>query len=305
MVASILKGLVIFLAAQGMFLHAGHSLPKKRGGTRVVARKAKAKPKPSKPEAPGPLRLRSSAALVMDQSTGEVLVAKQPEARAPIASLTKLMTAMVVLDAGLDLNETIRIEAEDVDTLRNSRSRLPVGTSLTRGEALLLALAASENRAAHALGRTYPGGRAACVVAMNAKAKALGMATAQFVDTSGLDAGNQATPKDLATMVDAAYHYPVIRDFSTRPEAEIEAGRRRITFNNTNGLVRSAQWIIGLSKTGYIREAGKCLVMQAQLAGRPLVIVLMDSWGRYTRQGDAIRIKQWLERTLWSGSVRR
>lgn len=320
MFSSFLKILLALLLVQGA-VFAG--TPRSRSGARSKPRPAKvrvkAKPKPKvrakakvrngrsvrKVEAPGVLRLQSSAALVMDQATGEVLVAKQAEAPVPIASLTKLMTAMVVLDAGLNLDEEIRIESEDKDTLRNSRSRLPVGTLLTRGEALLLALAASENRAAHALGRTYPGGTEACVVAMNAKAKALGLSTARFRDTSGLDGGNQAAPRDLAAMVDAAHGYPVIRDYSTRPETEIEAGRRRIAFNNTNGLVRNAQWAIGLSKTGYIREAGKCLVMQAHLSGRPLVIVLMDSWGRYTRQGDAIRIKQWLEHAVKTGKLRK
>lgn len=298
MVASLFKVLLALMVIQGGLLTGA---PSAKGSARAKARakvRLRTKATPVRPPAPGPLRLKSSAALVVDQTTGEVLVAKQVEAPVPIASLTKLMTAMVVLDAGQNLDETIRIESEDVDTLRNSRSRLPVGTVLSRRDALLLALAASENRAAHALGRTYPGGASACVRAMNAKAAALGMVTAHFEDTSGLDAGNRAAPKDLATMVKAAYGYPLIRDFSTRPEAEIDVGRRRIAFNNTNGLVRSGQWMIGLSKTGYIREAGKCLVMQAQLVGRPLIIVLMDSWGRYTRQGDAIRIKRWLETTL-------
>lgn len=317
MVASFLKILLALLIAQGSVLLGAQRprtspRPKPRPAKARVKAKPKPKPKPrvkakvhkaGKVEAPGTLRLKSSAALVMDQATGEVLVAKQAEAPVPIASLTKLMTAMVVLDAGLDLDEEIRIASEDKDTLRHSRSRLPVGTLLTRGEALLLALAASENRAAHALGRTYPGGMAACVAAMNAKAKALGLTSARFLDTSGLEGGNQATARDLAAMVNAAHGYPVIRDYSTRPETEIEAGRRRIAFNNTNGLVRNAQWAIGLSKTGYIREAGKCLVMQAHLSGRPLVIVLLDSWGRYTRQGDAVRIKQWLETAVKVGKT--
>ncbi len=241
-------------------------------------------------------RLESSAALVMDQRTGETLVQKQPGAVVPIASITKLMTAMVVLDAKLDLREPIRIEQADVDTLRHSRSRLPVGTELTRDEALLLALLASENRAAHALGRTYPGGLAAFIPAMNAKARTLGLLDTRFEDPAGLSSGNVASPRDLARLVDAAYHYPLIREHSTRPSAEVGSGARRIAFLNTNGLVRNPHWDIGLSKTGFINEAGKCLVMQAQLAGRPLLIVLMDSWGRYTRLGDAVRVKQWLEK---------
>ncbi|HJV90170.1 MAG TPA: serine hydrolase [Holophagaceae bacterium] len=241
------------------------------------------------------LNLRSAEALVLDQRTGEVLYDKQGETLAPMASITKLMTAMVVLDANLDLKEELRIEKADVDTLRHSKSRLPVGTRLTRGEALLLALLASENRAAHALGRTYPGGLTACVAAMNAKAQALGLKRTRYEDPTGLDGGNVATARELATIVDTAHRYPVIRDFSTRGEAEIGSGRRRIAFLNTNGLTRNHRWTIGLSKTGYLEEAGKCLVMQTNLAGRALVIVLLDSWGKYTRLGDAARIRQWLE----------
>lgn len=239
--------------------------------------------------------LKSSAALVLDQRTGEVLVAKDAEAVAPIASLTKLMTAMVVLDARLDLQEELRVEKADVDTLRHSKSRLPVGTRLTRGEALLMALVASENRAAHLLGRTYPGGMEACVAAMNAKAQALGLQRTHFEETTGLDGRNVATARELAVLADTASRYPTIQDFSTRGEGEIGTGRHRIAFMNTNGLTRNPRWNLGLSKTGYIEEAGKCLVMQTSLAGRALVIVLLDSWGRYTRLGDAARIKQWLE----------
>jgi D-alanyl-D-alanine endopeptidase (penicillin-binding protein 7) len=241
------------------------------------------------------LRLRSSVVLVQDQRTGECLVAKQPEAVVPIASITKLMTAMVVLDAKLDLQEPISIEPEDVDRYRNSRSRLPVRTQLTRGEAMMLALMASENRAANALGRTYPGGLGALVAAMNDKAKALGLQETRFEDPAGLSGGNLASARDLARLVDAAHHYPQIRDFSTRSEATLRSGRRPLQFINTNALVRGHRWQIGLSKTGYLEEAGKCLVMQAQLAKRPVLIVLMDSWGKYTRLGDAQRIKQWLE----------
>jgi len=241
------------------------------------------------------LHLRSSVALVLDQRTGECLVEKQPEAVMPIASITKLMTAMVVLDAKLDLQEPITIENGDVDRLRNSRSHLPVRTQLTRGEAMMLALMSSENRAAHALGRTYPGGLEAFVTAMNAKAKALGLQEARFEDPAGLSGGNLASARDLAKLVDAAHHYPQIRDFTTRDGATIRSGRRPLQFINTNALVRGHRWHIGLSKTGYLEEAGKCLVMQAQLAERPVVIVLLDSWGKYTRLGDAQRIKQWME----------
>ncbi|MFZ1613457.1 MAG: serine hydrolase [Holophaga sp.] len=241
------------------------------------------------------LHLRSSVALVQDQRTGEFLVEKQSGAVMPIASITKLMTAMVVLDAGLDLNEPIVIGSEDLDLLRHSRSRLPVNTRLTRGEALLLALMASENRAAHALGRTYPGGLDAFVAAMNTKAKTLGLSESRFEDPAGLSGGNVASARDLAKLVNAAHRYPKIRDFSTRDEATIHSGRRPLSFINTNALVRGHRWNIGLSKTGYIEEAGKCLVMQARVAERPVLIVLLDSWGKYTRLGDAQRIKQWME----------
>jgi D-alanyl-D-alanine endopeptidase (penicillin-binding protein 7) len=241
------------------------------------------------------LHLRSAVALVQDQRTGECLVEKQPEAVMPIASITKLMTAMVVLDAKLDLHEPLVIEKADLDELRHSRSHLPLRTQLTRGEALMLALMASENRAAHALGRTYPGGLGAFVAAMNSKAAALGLSETRFEDPAGLSSGNVASARDLARLVNAAYHYPQIRDFTTRSEVSIQRGRGKLGFLNTNALVRGHRWHIGLSKTGYIEEAGQCLVMQARLAERPVVIVLLDSWGKYTRLGDAQRIKQWLE----------
>jgi len=241
------------------------------------------------------LALKSASALVLDQSTGLALLEKQAGSVLPIASLTKLMTAMVLLDAHLDPREELTITQEDLDLLRHSRSRLPVGTRLPREQALLLALLASENRAAHALGRTFPGGLPAFVQAMNAKAKALGLRGTRFEDPTGLSSGNVATAWDLATIIQAAYRYPEIRDFSTRPETTIRAGRRSIQFPNTNALVRNGRWDIGLSKTGYIEEAGRCLVMQAMLANRPVFIILLDSWGKYTRLGDANRIKKWLE----------
>lgn len=244
------------------------------------------------------LALKSASALVLDQITGQALIEKQAGAIQPIASLTKLMTAMVLLDARLDPQEMLTITRDDMDMLRHSRSRLPVGTQLPREQALLLALLASENRAAHALGRTFPGGLAAFVEAMNAKAKALGLEAARFEDPTGLSAGNVATAHDLARIMEAAYHYPEIRDFTTRPETTIQSGRRSIQFPNTNALVRSSRWNIGLSKTGYIEEAGRCLVMQAMLANRPVLIVLLDSWGKYSRLGDANRIKSWLEARL-------
>ncbi|MBK9796121.1 MAG: serine hydrolase [Holophagaceae bacterium] len=253
---------------------------------------------------PAPVRptLRSAFALVLDQSTGQSLVEKQAGVAVPIASLTKLMTAMVLLDARLDPRELLTITSEDKDSLRHSRSRLPVGTRLPREQALLLALLASENRAAHALGRTYPGGLSAFVQAMNAKARNLGLDGTHFEDPTGLSSSNVATAWDLARLLQAAYAYPEIRDFSTRPETTIQSGRRSIQFPNTNALVRNRHWSIGLSKTGYIEEAGRCLVMQAMLANRPVLVILLDSWGKYSRLGDANRIKQWMEARLGAKS---
>jgi len=244
---------------------------------------------------PQKLVLRSVSVLVEDQQTGECLVQKQAEAVLPIASITKLMTAMVVLDAKMNFQESLTIVPEDVDTLRHSRSRLPVGTRLTRGDALLLALMASENRAAHALGRTYPGGLGAFVTAMNAKAQSLELSETRFEDPTGISSGNVSSARDLARMVDAAYNYRLIREFTTRKEATIHTGYRTREFRNSNRLIRSPRWQIGLSKTGFIDEAGRCLVMQAHVAKRPVLIVLLDSQGKLTRYGDANRIKQWME----------
>ena len=241
------------------------------------------------------LVLRSASALVEDQMTGECLVQKQAGTIMPIASITKIMTAMVVLDANMNLQESITIVPEDVDTLRHSHSRLPVNTSLTRGDALLLALMASENRAAHALGATYPGGLDAFVAAMNAKARSLGLIETHFKDPTGISSGNVSSARDLARMVDAAYHYSIIRKYTTCKETTIRLGRRTLQFHNTNRLLRNPRWQIGLSKTGFIDEAGRCLVMQLQVANRPLLIVLLDAQGKLTRYGDANRIKQWME----------
>jgi D-alanyl-D-alanine endopeptidase (penicillin-binding protein 7) len=245
--------------------------------------------------APRNLVLRSASALVEDQMTGECLVQKQAEAILPIASITKLMTAMVVLDAKMNLQESITIVSEDVDTLRHSHSRLPVNTHLTRGNTLLLALMASENRAAHALGRTYPGGLGTFVAAMNAKARSLGLVEMRFEDPAGISSGNSSSARDLARMVDAAYHYRLIREYTTRKETTIRLGHRTLQFHNTNRLLRNPRWQIGLSKTGFIDEAGRCLVMQSQVAKRPVLIVLLDAQGKLTRYGDANRIKQWME----------
>lgn len=278
------------LAILGL-LFLGMALPLAAKKSKPTRRKAPA----PKVNSANPPNLKSSAVLVKDQRTGEVLYEKRTGEVLPIASITKLMTAMVVLDARQSLREDLQIQDEDVDQLRHSRSRLPVGTRLSREEALVLALMSSENRAAHALGRNFPGGTDAFVAAMNGKARMLGLTGTRFEDATGLSGGNVASAQDLARLVEAAHRYPQIRDYTTRTEATLQGRRRLIAFHNTNALVQNSRWNIGLSKTGFIEEAGKCLVMQAQLAGRPLVIVLLDSWGKYTRLGDAQRIKQWLE----------
>lgn len=241
------------------------------------------------------LALQSSAVLVQDQATGAILFEKNSGSVLPIASITKLMTAMVALDAKPDLSEPLAIGEEDVDVLKGTRSRLKVGTQLAREEMLRLALMSSENRAASALSRHYPGGREAFVAAMNQKAQALGLADTRFQDATGLTAANVSSPRDLAKLVNAAHQYPLIREFSTASDGEFSIAGRPQHFHNTNTLVRSPTWEIGLSKTGYINEAGKCLVMQAWLNNKPIIIVLLDSWGKMTRIGDANRIKRWVE----------
>jgi D-alanyl-D-alanine endopeptidase (penicillin-binding protein 7) len=241
------------------------------------------------------LLLKSAAVLVQDQSTGAVLFEKNAQAVVPIASITKLMTAMVVLDAQLSLSEPLTVTDEDVDRLRGSSSRLRVGTELSREDMLRLALMSSENRAASALARHYPGGREAFVEAMNRKAEAIGLADTHFRDSTGLSAANVSSARDLVKMVAAASKYPLIREMSTTPEYEVEVAGRRMAFRNTNTLVRNSSWEIGVSKTGFINESGKCLVMQAWLANKPMIIVLLDSVGRLTRIGDAQRIRKWIE----------
>ena len=252
-------------------------------------------------DAAGPedLALRSAAALVISQDDGQLLYAKNTDAVMPIASITKLMTAMVILDSGLSLDEPVTITRHDVDRLKGTKSRLQLGLTLPRREMLRLALMASENRAAAALARSHPGGTEAFVQAMNLKARQLGMRDTRFVDASGLNPNNVSTALDLAVLVNAGYHYPLIRDYSTTDSVRLafrgSRKTRAMAFRNSNSLVRSAQWEIGLQKTGYISEAGRCLVMQARISARPVIIVLLDSWGKFTRVGDANRIKRWVE----------
>jgi D-alanyl-D-alanine endopeptidase (penicillin-binding protein 7) len=240
--------------------------------------------------------LKSASALVLDQSGQRVLYAKNVEWVVPIASITKLMTALVVLDSGLPLDEPIKISKEDRDGLKGTRSRLAIGMSVTRNDLLRIALMASENRAAAALTRAYPGGTDAFVAAMNRKAAELGMWRSRFVDGTGLSSGNVSNAQDLARLVGAAHRHPLIREYTTDSQYTVRlANGRKIQFTNSNRLVRNSGWDIGLSKTGYISEAGRCLVMQAQIAATPVIIVLLDSWGHLTRIADANRIKKWIE----------
>ena len=241
------------------------------------------------------LELKSSVALVMDQDTREVLFSKNDAAVLPIASLTKLMTGLLITEAKLPADEVITITQEDVDTEKGSRSRLKVGTELTRSELLHLALMSSENRAAHALGRSYPGGMGVFVSHMNAKAKLLGMADTRYVEPTGLSSKNQSSARDLATLVGVAHGDALLREYSTSPGYQVAVGNRVVQYNNTNRLVHNRDWDIGLQKTGYISEAGRCLVMQTKIAGRKLIMVFLDSAGKLSRLGDAERVRRWVE----------
>lgn len=253
----------------------------------------------------GLLQLASSKALIINQNTGEVIYAKNTNVSSPIASITKLMTAMVMLDAKQSLDETIYISDQDVDYIKNTHSRLSVGNGLKRSEMLQLALMASENRAASSMATNYPGGQTAFVKAMNAKALSLGLYNTHFEDPTGLNSANVSTAEDLAKMVQAAYQYPEIREATTSASHEVyfEGRANPLNFNNTNGLVRAGQWDIGLSKTGFINEAGRCLVMQAMIAGEPMIVVLLDSNGKLTRIGDANRVRKWVEHNLDTPTV--
>jgi D-alanyl-D-alanine endopeptidase (penicillin-binding protein 7) len=240
-------------------------------------------------------KLKSSSVLVIDQKDSSVLYSRHADVAMPIASITKLMTALVVLDAKQPLNEPIQLTNADRNLQKSDFSRLAVGTTLTRGDLLHLALMSSENRAAHALGNNYPGGMPAMVAAMNAKATALGMTNSHFVDPTGLSSENVASAEDLAKLVIAASHNPTIREYSTDPSYAVKVRRRLVEFRNTDNLVKNPTWNIVVQKTGYITEAGKCLVMGAVIEGRSVIIVLLDSFGKYTRVADAKRIKIWME----------
>jgi serine-type D-Ala-D-Ala endopeptidase (penicillin-binding protein 7) len=249
---------------------------------------------------PGRPDVKSGSVLILDETTSSVLYARQANVASPIASITKLMTALVVLDSGQSLEEIVEITKEDRSSGKGAYSRLPVGAKLSRGDLMHLALMASENRAAHALGRTYPGGLSAFLRAMNVKAKALHMNSTHFVDPSGLSSDNVASPVDLAKLVGAAAQNPTIREFSTDREHTVQIGRSLLEFHNTNSLVSNPTWNIIVQKTGYIAEAGRCLVLQAMIEGRAVVIVLLDSFGKYTRTADAKRIRTWMESALHS-----
>jgi len=246
-------------------------------------------------DTPDALALRSSVAYVVDQNTGESLFDKNSRAVVPIASITKLMTSMVVLDSKAPLTEQIEVTDEDRDYIKNTGSRLAVGSVLSREDMLHIALMASENRAAAALSRYFPGGRPAFIAAMNAKAKQLGMTDTHFESPSGLTSENVSSARDLVKMVNAAYQYPMIREFSTDRSYEVYTGKRSIAYNSTNALVRNPTWDIGLQKTGFINEAGECMVMQTTIHGRPMIVVLLDSSGKYSRFADATRLRNWLD----------
>jgi serine-type D-Ala-D-Ala endopeptidase (penicillin-binding protein 7) len=241
-----------------------------------------------------PLALKSSVALVVDQDTNEVLFAKNSRSVLPIASITKLMTSLVTVEAGLPLDEELVVAPEDL-SIDRMRSKLRPGMRITRAQALQLALMSSENHAAHMLGRTYPGGEATFVEAMNAKARLIGMTDSNFADPTGLLDQNRSTPADLVTLVKAAYEHQTIREFSVSREYELPVGARTLHYANTNRLTSSPDWQIGLQKTGYISAAGRCLVMQVVIEGRRIVMVLLDSVGKYSRLGDANRIRDWIE----------
>lgn len=242
-----------------------------------------------------PLDLASSVALVLDQTNSEVLFEKNAGIALPMASITKLMTGLIVVEAQQDMDEVLSITDDDVDREKFTSSRLRVGSRLTRREMLHIALMSSENRAAAALGRNYPGGIQGFVAAMNAKARALGMADTRYVDSSGLSSRNVASARDLGKLVMAAHQQPLLREFSTDPASSVDASGRQVQYRNTNYLVSQPDWDIGLQKTGFINEAGRCLVMQTIIQGRAVIMVFLDSKGKQSRTADAGRMRRWLE----------
>ena len=284
--------LICLLSGQMLVAHAGENTAHRSAHKPVRAHASAISNTASEP------RLHSAIALIYDQQTQLPLYTKNSDALAPIASITKLMTAMVVLDAQQPLNEEITISVADIDTLKGTHSRLRIGMTLTRSELLRLALMASENRAAAALARTYPGGYSAAIEAMNSKSRDLGMQNTRFLDPTGLNSDNVSTAYDLVKMVAAASNYPLIHQYTTSASHSVDGQGRRgreLRFTNTNPLVKNASWDIGVSKTGYISEAGRCLVMETVINQRSVIIVLLDSWGKRTRIGDANRIKKWME----------
>lgn len=283
-----------------------HAASKAHKGTLVASARHKAplvaEEKPSMGDIAGlkhtqdPLDLKSNVAYVVDQASSKVLFEKNSEVSLPIASITKLMTSLVVVEAQQDMQEVIEVTNEDIDKEKGTGSRLRIGAKLPRADMLHIALMSSENRAASALGRNYPGGLPAFVTAMNAKAKQLGMADTHYVDSSGLSSQNRASARDLVRLVNAAYQHPVIRQYSTDAKYVVApGGGRPLEYGTSNKLVANPTWEIGLQKTGYIAEAGRCLVMQAMIEGRAIVMVFLDSKGKYSRLADAGRIKKWLE----------
>ena len=258
---------------------------------------------PTKPAHFGKLDVRSSSVIVLDAVDSSVLYSKQAQQPVPIASITKLMTALVVLDAGQPLDEMIELTVADRRLERSSASRLVIGSRISRGDLLHLALMSSENRAAHAVARAYPGGMPACLKAMNAKARALGMKSARFTDPTGLSSGNVSSASDLARLVAAAAADPTIRTFSTSSSHTVTVGRQLLEFHNTNSLVNKGDWDVMVQKTGYTSDAGQCLVMKTIIRERPVLIVLLNSFGKYTRVADARRIRKWMEAGLEPGRL--
>lgn len=248
----------------------------------------------SKSQVDGP-GLKSSSAIVLDVTHSTVLYSRNPDTPLPIASITKLMTALVVADANLPLDELIEVTKDDRSVGKGAFSRIAYGTKLTRGDLMHLALMSSENRAAHALGRAYPGGVPAFVKAMNKKALALGMKRTRFVDPAGLSSDNMASPRDLIRLLAASAANSTIRAYSTDDAHAVKIGRHMFEYHNTNTLVKNPTWDITVQKTGYISEAGQCLVMQAVIDGRTVSMVLLNSFGKYTRVADARRIRKWME----------